>query len=153
MKTLIVYKSVHHGNTKKVAQVMAKVLQAKLVEVDQIKAKELGKYNLIGIGSGVYFGTFHEQTLKFIDQLPADKRVFLFATSGTANGLLQLGAFNFFQKAEEKLRERKCQLLGKFDCRGWDTYVLSSWGGISKNRPNAQDLKRAEEFAGKLNKF
>ena len=33
MRTVILYASVHHGNTKRVTKVMAKILEAELVDV------------------------------------------------------------------------------------------------------------------------
>jgi flavodoxin len=35
METLIIYISVHHGNTEKIAKVMANILDATLLEVKQ----------------------------------------------------------------------------------------------------------------------
>ena len=63
MKTLIIYTSVHHGNTEKVAGVMASILNARLLQVKQATASMLDKYDLIGFGSGIYFGRHHKQTI------------------------------------------------------------------------------------------
>lgn len=39
MKALVIYISVHHGNTEKVAKVVANVLDAGLLQVKQVYAK------------------------------------------------------------------------------------------------------------------
>ena len=41
MKTLIIYESVHHGNTEKIAKAMAGILEADLLKPDEIDAKIL----------------------------------------------------------------------------------------------------------------
>lgn len=70
MKTLIIYESVRHGNTEKIAKAMAGVLEADLLKPDEIDAKILLEYDLIGFGSGIYFGKHHKRLLAFIDSLP-----------------------------------------------------------------------------------
>ena len=79
-----------------------------------------------------------------------NKKAFLFATSGASNGLIQLGVFNFFKKFEKELQAKSFKVLNKFDCRGWDTYVMKDWGGLNKGRPNSKDLEKAEVFAKRL---
>ena len=60
MKTVIVYASVHHQNTEKVAKVMAEELEADLFPVANAKPETLETYDLIGFGSGIYFGKHHK---------------------------------------------------------------------------------------------
>ena len=80
MKTWIVYASVHHQNTEKVAKVMAEELGADLVPVSQAQPETLMEYDLIGFGSGIYGGKFHKTLLQFAESLPdyAGKRAFVF---------------------------------------------------------------------------
>ena len=42
-KVLIIYHSEHHGNTEKIAKVIADVLKAKKIPSDKVEIKELGK--------------------------------------------------------------------------------------------------------------
>jgi flavodoxin len=43
--------------------------------------------------------------------------------------------------------------VDEFICPGFNTNVfLKYFGGINKGRPNAEDFKRAENFAEKLKK-
>ncbi|MCI2427102.1 flavodoxin, partial [Candidatus Acetothermia bacterium] len=60
MKALIIYLSVHHNNTEKVARVLAKALDADLLKVREADAAILKQYDLIGFGSGIYFGRHHK---------------------------------------------------------------------------------------------
>jgi len=60
MKTLIIYNSTHHGNTKKIAKVMTEILNAELVKSDEVDITTLSKYDLIGFGSGIYYGKHHK---------------------------------------------------------------------------------------------
>ena len=55
MKALIIYKSVFHGNTKKMAIAMAEVLNAKFLDVENVDIKMIEEYDLIGFGSGIFY--------------------------------------------------------------------------------------------------
>jgi len=150
MKALMVYVSVHHGNTEKVAKAMANILDADLVQVKQVDAITLERYDLIGFGSGIYFGKHHEGILDFVDKLPVlnNKKAFIFSTSG----LRKIPLVHDFDKPLRKRLERKgFDIVGEFSCRGLDTYRATRLvGGVNKGRPNAGDLKEAEDFAKSL---
>ena len=60
MKTAIVYASVHHGNTKKIIDEIAKTNDVELIDATQTVEKDLSEYDLIGFASGVYGGKFHQ---------------------------------------------------------------------------------------------
>jgi len=150
MKALMVYISVHHGNTEKVARAMAKILDADLVQVKQVDAIMLEQYDLIGFGSGIYFGKHHESLLDFVDKLPVvkNKKAFIFSTSG----LRKIPFVHDFDKPlRKKLQRKGFDIIGEFSCRGLDTYRATKLvGGVNKGRPNAEDLKQAEDFARDL---
>jgi flavodoxin len=113
MKALIIYISVHHGNTEKVAKVMANILDADLLQVEQADASMLEQYDLIGFGSGIYFGKYHESLLDFVDKLPMlrNKKTFIFSTSG----LRKIPFFHNFDKPlEGKLRRKGFNIIGEF---------------------------------------
>jgi len=150
MKALIIYISVHHGNTERVAKVMANILDADLLQMKQVDASMLEQYDLIGFGSGIYFGKHHKSLLDFVDMLPMlrNKKAFIFSTSGLRK--IQF-IHNFDKPLKEKLQRKGFDIIGEFSCRGLDTYrVTKLVGGVNKGRPNAEDLKQAEDFASGL---
>ena len=150
MKVLIVYISVHHGNTEKVASVVARTLDADLVQVKQADASMLEQYDVIGFGSGIYYGKHHEDLLGFVDRLPVvkNKKAFVFSTSGLRKMPL---VHDFDKSLKERLRQKGFDIIGEFACRGYDTYRAAGLiGGVNRNRPNANDLEKAENFAGRL---
>jgi flavodoxin len=150
LKALIIYISVHHGNTEKVAKVMANILDATLLQVKQADANMLEQYDLIGFGSGIYFGKHHESLLDFVDKLPVltNKKVFIFSTSGLRKIPF---VHNFDKPLRKKLQRKGFDIIGEFSCRGLDTYRATKLvGGVNKGRPNAEDLRKAEDFASGL---
>ena len=144
MKTAIIYVSFHHGNTKKVAEVIAKPLDAKLISPQD--AVSLEEFGLVGFGSGVYYWKHHELILNFVDKLPKanGKKAFIFSTSGT-------GGTDYHKTLRSKLVEKGFEIIGEFACEGYDTwFILKLFGGKNPGRPNAKDLKDAEDFALEL---
>ncbi len=52
---------------------------------------------------------------------------------------------------KEKLQSKGYVIVDEFSCPGFNTNsFLKYFGGLNKGRPNAEDLKRAEEFARNL---
>lgn len=143
----MIYISVHHGNTERIAQSMANILDADLLQVQQADAEMLERYDLIGFGSGIYFGRHHESLLDFVNALPVvrNKKAFVFSTSGLRKIPL---VHDFDRPLRRRLQRKGFDIIGQFSCRGLDTYRATGLvGGINKGRPNAEDLKQAEDFA------
>ena len=148
MRCLVIYQSVHHGNTEKIAKEIAKCLDADLKRVNEINKKDLTEYDLIGFGSGIYFLKHHKSLLEFVEDLPQmNKKAFIFSTRG-------LGCYKFYHRAlRKKLIEKGFKIVGEFSCKGYDTYgILKLIGGINKGRPNEQDLEKARKFAMRMKK-
>lgn len=146
MKTLIVCVSMHHGNTKKVADAMAGVLQADVVIPDDVTADTLVGYDVIGFGAGIAYGKHYKSLLEFVDSLPAlHKDVFVFSIRGAKS------LRSYHQALKERLIAKRCEVIGEFSCRGFDTYGPAKIiGGIARGRPNEQDLRDAQDFARTL---
>jgi len=143
MKPVIVYSSVHHGNTAKVARTIADVLGAVLVKTGETPPQSFEVYDLIGFGSGIYFGSHHKAMLALVDSLPElnGKKAFIFSTSGR-------GSTGFHKRLKGKLLAKEFQIVGEFACKGFDTYsLLKIFGGINKGRPDNNDLQEAKKFA------
>jgi flavodoxin len=145
MKCLIVYVSVEHKNTEKVAKALADALGADVVEAKDADPANFTKYDLIGFGSGIYMGKFHARLLKLVDGLPQTKaKTFIFSSSGR-------GKIAVHKDLRKILEGKGYRVVGDFACKGWDTYGWFKFvGGINRKRPNEKDLNGAREFAKKL---
>jgi flavodoxin len=150
LKIAIVYVSIHHGNTEKVAKVFAKILNADLKKPEQIGPNGLLNFDLIGIGSGIYFGKHHKSLLEFAEKLPpTNKKAFIFSTNGGNIGRMK--SENFHKPLRTILTAKGFNIVGEFNSPGFDTYgALKLIGGISKGRHNEEDLRNAESFAANL---
>lgn len=149
MKRLIIYESVHHKNTEKIAKVMAEVLKAELKKPNDVNIDSLKDYDLIGFGSGIYYGKFHKNVLELVEKIKkvSKQRAFVFSTSG-------LGKEQYNDSVKKELTEKGFEVIGSFACKGFDTYgPLKLVGGIAKGRPNEEDISKAREFAMKLSLY
>jgi len=142
MKTLIVYHSFHHGNTAKIAKVLADELNAKMVKTEDEETNNWDEYELIGFGSGIYNGKHHKSILHAVEKLPTvkGKKAFVFSTSGVLR--------NYNKSLKEMLTTKGFQIVGDFVCKALDTYgPLKLIGGLNKGRPNEEDYQKAREFS------
>jgi flavodoxin len=151
VKSLVIVFSYHHNNTEKIAKTCAKVLGAEVKTPQQVKPEEIAEYDLVGFGSGIYSATFDPSVLDLADRLPntAGKKAFLFSTYGAPAFIANR---EFIEKnhrqIREKLQAKGYMIIGEFGCAGWNTNsFLKYFGGLNKGRPNAEDLRNAEEFA------
>lgn len=145
MKVLIVCHSVHHGNTQKIAEVMAKELGAKIIKPREVQPEDLMKYDLVGFGSGIYMWRHHKRLLELVDRLPqtVNKKAFVFSTSGAGRKDMGLG----HRRLKEKLVNRGFRIVGEFNCLGWDTFgPFRLIGGFNRGHPNQRDLQEARRF-------
>jgi flavodoxin len=146
MKTLIIYSSVHHGNTAKLAEAIAAKLGADLVEAGKAWPDRLAGYDLIGFGSGIYFGTFDKKLIALVDALHEQegRKAFVFSTSGS-------GKTSYNDSFVVKLRDKGFSVIGNFSCKGFDTWgAFKIAGGLNKGKPDETDLRDAAKFAEEL---
>lgn len=157
-KTLIICKSIHHGNTLKLAEVIAKELEAEIKLPTEVKIEEINNYDLIGFGSGIYDGKHHVGILKLADNLPnaSGRKTFIFSTSGVpvaifGDRFLQNYKIRAHATLKNKLEAKGYEILGDLILPGFNTNVfLKYFGGINKNRPNQEDFVKAKAFALKI---
>ena len=150
MKSLLVLFSYHHNNTEKIANVFAKVLDAQIITPQQINPEVLQEYSLVGFGSGIYDGKHHKVLLDLADKLPqvTNRKAFLFSTSAM---LGERKVAEDHSTLREKLQSKGYMIVDEFACKGFNTNSFLRYvGGLNKGRPNAEDLKHAEEFAQNL---
>ncbi|NVM37276.1 MAG: flavodoxin family protein [Candidatus Lokiarchaeota archaeon] len=150
MKSLLILFSYHHKNTEKIASVFAKVLDAQIKIPQQINIEEFQEYSLIGFGSGIYGGKHHKLLLDLADTLPqaTNRKAFIFSTSAMT-GKSKVAKDHSLLR--EKLQSKGYMIVDEFSCKGFNTNsFMKYFGGMNKGRPNAEDLKNAEEFAQNL---
>jgi flavodoxin len=148
VKALLVVFSYHHRNTEKIAKVMAPVLDAPIKTPRETDPEELQDYDLVGFGSGIYSAKHHRALLDLAAALPqvTDKKAFIFSTSSDLEPMAKHHA-----PLKTILQSKGYAIVDEFTCAGFNTNSFSRFfGGINKGRPNAEDLKNAEEFAERL---
>ena len=151
MKSLVIVFSYHHNNTEKIANACAKVLGAEVKTPQQVKPEEIAEYDLVGFGSGIYSATFDPSVLDLADRLQnaAGKKAFLFSTYG-APAFIANREFiekNHRQNPGKAAGKRVHGYRGIRVCRVEHKQFSRFFGGLNKGRPNAEDLRNAEEFA------
>jgi flavodoxin len=164
MKALILVSSYHHKNTEKVAHAMAEVLDARVSSPDQVEPGEVGEYDLVGFGSGIYSSKHHPSLLELAEGLPMTGedgatrpgRAFLFSTCGVpAFAFPSADIKSYLEKIHSPTREilesKGWVILDEFICPGFNTNsFLKLFGGINRGRPDDSDLQAAREFARSL---
>ncbi|SOB82169.1 flavodoxin family protein [Streptomyces sp. 1331.2] len=146
MKAVIVCASVSHGNTRRIAEAMGRVLSAPVVEPERLDPAGLAAYDLVGFGSGIFSGRFHPLLRGFVRSVPEGQcgRAFVFATSG----LPELRVRPFSRPLVRELERKGFEVADTFACRGFDTWLpFRLVGGINKARPDGGDLAAAGAFA------
>lgn len=144
MRAVIVYKSLHHGNTKQVAEAMADACGADLVRLGDRKKIDLQAYELVGLGSGIYHSRHHPALVAFAGKTRfADgARAFIFSTAGipSLSGL-------WHRPLRAALGKRGVPIASELCLPGYDTYAIFGLvGGINRGRPGDRELARAREF-------
>ena len=142
MKTAIIYYSKHHGNTKKVLDaIAASDSDVELVDATEKHELDLIKYDRVGFASGIYYGKFAEQVLNFSKvNLPTGKDVFFIATVGNPTK-------NCFNSVAEVTESKHCKELGRYICKGFDTYgPFKLVGGLQKGHPTDEEIQAAVDF-------
>jgi len=149
MRSLIVCTSKSHGNTRRVAERMAEVLDAEVVSPESIDPATIREYDLVGFGSGIYYMTVDARLRDLLRRLPTAEhiRAFTFFTSGAR----EVPLLGYNKPIRKQLESKGFDVIGSFCCRGFDTVGPFGFiGGINRGRPNAHDLDRAAKFAVRL---
>lgn len=144
MRKAIVHVSIHHQNTAMVAEAMAEAIGAELMTVTEAMERGGEPWDLLGLGSGIFFGSHHKSLLRFCQQWKVPPVFcFLFSTAG----LPSLGSI-WHRSLRNLLVQKGIPILDEACFPGWDTVGPLKWiGGIQRGRPNQVDLERAAEFA------
>lgn len=145
MKTLVVYNSIYYGNTEKIAQVIAKDLEANLIKPQQVEPNNLDKFDIIGFGSGIYYNMHDRHLLDIIKKIPTanKKKAFIFSTNRN-------GTNDDHKILRELLKAKGFTIIGEFCCKGfeeWKAVKFFGRKGINEGKPDKDDLQRASNFA------
>ena len=149
-KPLIVVYSYHHMNTLKVANEIAKTLDADVINIDKTNINSIDENRIIGFGSGIDSSKHYPELLKYVDGLKkqSDKKVFIFSTSAIMGKKKNRKDHEILR---EKLIGKGFNVIDEFYCKGFNTNsFLKIFGGLNKARPNIDDLKQAEGFAKRI---
>ncbi len=123
---------------------MSDVFNSEVVEPENFNPKELVSYDLIGFGSGIYNQKHHQRIFDFIDKLPIqdNKKAFVFSTN-------TFGFKKLNEPLKSELIKKGLSVIGEFSCPGFIDYSFIKYifGGISKGRPNNDDLDKARDFS------
>jgi flavodoxin len=149
-RSLILCKSVHHGNTARVAAAIAAVLGAEIASPEDVPYTSLPRRELVGFGSGVFYGRMHPALFDWLAGLPDASEpimpAFVFSTSG-----LPCLAKLWHGPLVRLLARKGFDVRGAFACRGFDTWgPLWLAGGLNRDHPDAADLERAAAFARRI---
>ncbi len=147
MRTIIVYKSAHHKNTKKLVDAVSEKYGIKAVDVAEARDIGLDAYDTIGLASGIAFGRFYKELERFAEErLPRGKKVFFLYTCGSGGG-------KYAASVAKLAKSRGCEVLGSYGCRGFDTYgPFKLIGGIAKGHPTQAEIDGAVRFCGQIAK-
>ena len=119
------------GNTKKLAEAIAKAVQTEALDVSA-PLKE--KVDVLFLGSSMYAGGVDEEIKRFLKENKAMiGKIYNFSTAAVASSTY---------KQVQKLADENGIAMAKeeFHCRG-------SFTIMHRGRPNAQDLENAAAFA------
>ena len=147
MKTVIVYASAHHKNTKKLVDAIAEKNDVKVFDILSNSEINLDEYDCIGIASGIAHGKYYPKIIKFVEEnLPENKKVFFIHTAGSPRE-------NHNAEVKAVASSRNCECLGTYFCKGFDTYgPFKLVGGICKGHPDDSEIQGALDFFDKINK-
>ncbi len=149
MRAILIYFS-QTGNTEKVALAIAEGIRESrcavdLVRLEKLKTLILSGYDLIGIGSPVFYYKLPfnvEEMLRTLPKLPG-KFAFLFLTQGGHPA-------NTFWRMSKILGRKSLPVIGAFDCFGYDTFPAYIGTARKKGHPDVQDLSAARSFGETL---
>jgi flavodoxin len=134
------------GNTKKVAEEIAKVLSVEAMGVRALQQlKGFSPSGLLVVGSGTYANKMGKGMLNFLKDLPSmkSKHAAIFGTSGDGR-FEQSGGL---KEMRRMLKEKGAKVVGTFCCQGKSFFFLK------RGHPSEEELENARKFASSLRKF
>ena len=140
-KIVIVYTSMHHGNTFKLVKAISDKYHIEIIDATEKSVVDLQKYDVIGFASGIDFGKFYETIENFAkENLPIKKQVFFLYTCAMERK-------GFTNSMREIVAKKDAEVLGEYGCKGYNTY--GPWkviGGMNKKHPTEEEILLAVKF-------
>lgn len=154
LKTMILYRSRHHGNTKRLVDAIAAAFPDDVdtydvAQVGRERRVDLSGYRLIGVASGIYYGEI-DKTLASVLQNSLRDGDFVFSL------LTYGGAAKWYGREIDGIcRTRQATYLAGYGCPGFDTWgPFKLKGGIQKGHPTDQEIADGVAwFAHLLNEY
>ena len=141
------------GQTLKVAEAMAYGLRekehtVKVLAMQDVKPADIKSCDLVGVGSPCFESQAPTAVLTWMESWPAlnGKQAFVFATSGGAPGRV-------LYDLTKTLRKKGATVIGGFMGRGMVHHPAPCLMGRLPNRPNAEDLAQARDFALAVDRY
>lgn len=140
MKSIIIYESLHHGNTKKLVDAIAAEYPVEICDARRFEG-DLSQYDLIGFASGVAFGKFYNEIYALAtDKMPFGKDLFFIFTAGNPVG-------DPARDIKALAEQRENRIHGAYCCMGYDTFgPLKLIGGINKGSPTEEEISGAVDY-------
>jgi flavodoxin len=90
METAVINKPIQYERTKEIAEVVANSLGAELLDLKDFNPFTMKNYDIIGLGTQLYWFKPHKKLIKFIEELDKveNKKVFILSTSSYRKNLL-----------------------------------------------------------------
>ena len=149
MNACVIYFS-QTGNTEKVARQIVAGLRSQNASVDfvtwkEAKTADLARYDLIGIGTPVFYYREPVVIQRLLGSMPklTGKFGFLFITHGG-------NPVNTFLRMQKALAKKDVAVIGAFECFGFDTYPAYIGTDRQIGHPDEKELARAEAFGREL---
>ena len=147
MPSLVVCSSISaYRNTDRVAQVIAAVLGAEVVEPGEAMSSDIAGYDVVGLGSGIYSCTYHRSLRRLVGSLRPGEgaSAFVFSTSGGPAWMFWPATWLLMRH----LTRRGYRVVGQFSCRGaYDWPLPLSLPSGNAGHPDASDLDRVRRTA------
>ena len=144
MKSIIIYESTHHGNTKRLVDAIAAKYNVETFSIENARSIDLSGYDMIGLAAGIAFGKFYKRMEKFAAKISSGNRVFLLYTCGNPSS-------GYVKSITRTLASNGVRVVGSYGCKGYDTYgPFKLVGGIAKGHPTEEEIIGAVAFYDKI---
>ena len=169
MKVLVTYFT-QTGNTEQIAKAIcdaaSKGHEAQIKALEEVKPEDCNNYDIVFVGAPVHAGGLAAPAKEFLEALPQASRFKLAGFATHADGPENPQGFeNALKTFETSSQEKGITFMGSYDCQGrlspdLEPLVKQMKGlsdeeaaaliGPLKEHPNAEDQKKASEFAESL---